>query len=406
MSDIRINLATRNGDTRTLDCVLVDSEPELHRFERALSAHTLVALDTESNSAHSYASRICLMQFAMTRRCWDGSDGELELWLLDPDRVDVRRLVPLFADPNRRFVMHGAQSELGYLHKEFRIRVANLFDTQIAARLASWTSTSIGSILEDQFQVHQSKRVRMSDWGKRPFTASQLTYACGDVAYLVPLYRKLFGCLSDCGRLAEGLAHMEEVASADYSRVGSRDKTFWDHQTTKQVSLKYMGVYKSLWEWREGVAQAWDRPRSRVVTDKVLLSLAHNQPTTRRSLEQCKCLDRRQVRLLGDDILCCIQQGQDQRVAMRPFKSSTTSISDRRELGLFNALRRWRLGKSNERGVDPDIVLSKHSLKAIAAEAPMSVAALAGYHILPDWKLEQYGQEVVEIVQGFSQVSG
>ena len=112
------------------------------------------------------------------------------------------------------------------------------------------------------------------------------------------------------------------------------------------------------------------------------------------------------MRLLGDDILACIQQGQRQRVAVRPFKPSTTSVTDRRELGLFNALRRWRLGKSNERGVDPDIVLSKHSLKAIAAEAPMSVTALAGYHILPDWKLEQYGQEVVEIVQGFSQVSG
>ena len=406
MSDIRVNLATRNRGTRTVGCVLVDTGSDLQRFERALSAHTLVALDTESNSAHSYAARICLMQFAMTRRNWDGSDGDLELWLIDPDRIDVRRLAPLFADPRRRFVMHGAQSELGYLHKEFRISVANLFDTQIAARLAGWTSTSIGSILDTEFQVRQSKRVRMSDWGKRPFTASQLAYACSDVAFLVPLYRNLFRRLTDRGRLAEGLAHMEEVTSADYSRFGSQVKTFWDHQATKQVPLKDMGVYKSLWEWREDLARASDRPRSMVVTDKALLALARHQPTTRRSLELCKCLDRRQMRQVGEDILTCVQRGQRQRVAARPRIQPAQAATDRQQLGLFNALRRWRLGKSNERGVDPDIVLSKHSLKAIAAEAPVSVAALAAYHILPDWKLEQYGQELVDIVQGFSQVSG
>ncbi len=61
----------------------------------------------------------------------------------------------------------------------------------------------------------------------------------------------------------------------------------------------------------------------------------------------------------------------------------------------FERLRAWRGQRAAERGVDADIVMTNEALMAIARAAPHSLDALASLGVMGDWKLQEYGTDVL-----------
>ena len=404
MALIKLPSVSRNSLNARLRCTLVDSEESMQQVERVLRAHTLIAFDTESNSFHSYKPRVCLLQLAVQSGSLNGQPGTTLIFLLDPDLVNLRRLRPIFEDSTKTFIAHSLHNDLGQLWSEFGLRISTVFDTQIAARLAGYRSTGLAAILSEHFDVDQQKKAQISDWGRRPFTQSQLKYACEDVIYLIPLYRKLLSALRIRNQLPEAMAIMQELARRDYSRFGSPSKTFWDHQATKRVPLELMNVYRSLWEWRESEARRVDCPRVKILGDEALLLLTLKQPLDRTALSLCGALKSGKQRKYGDHLLQAIRDGQRREIPVPPVgkMKPNPSLQARRQASLFSELRKWRWNKSRQRGVDPDIVLSKYALQVIAEAAPASLEALAQHKLLGDWKLQQYGKELVGIVRSFA----
>lgn len=402
LAAIKVDMLMRKDqDSRSL-CVYVDSEEAFGRLERALQSHYQIAIDTESNNCHSYSPRVCLVQFSVMAKGSSSEDGEGIVYLLDPFSIDLSRLSPFFDDPEKLFILHSAANDLGQLYQEFRISIANVFDTQVAARLIGLERTALAGLLEREFGVSQSKSVQTSDWGKRPLNESQIRYASQDVAFLIPLYHRLEYSLREIGRLQEGLAVMEELARRDYSRFGSYSKTFWDHPATKRVPIQLMNVYQSLWEWRENEARSADLPRNNVIGDKPLLLMTREQPDSLAKLRKCSGLSNLQVKRHGTKLLRAIEKGQSLGQPVKPARSAAETDEGNhkeRQRDLMQRLRKWRQEISQHRGVDCDFVLSKYILQVISEDAPASLDDLANSNLLVDWKFQHYGEDVVQIVR-------
>ena len=104
-------------------------------------------------------------------------------------------------------------------------------------------------------------------------------------------------------------------------------------------------------------------------------------------------------------------------LAVRPFSTGTTPASadsapERDGEGnvqvdpaLLEHLRRWRYQKAQTLGVPAFWVLHNSVLEAIARHCPAAIATLAGIRGMGARKVEQFGQELIDIVQRSSPTS-
>ncbi len=67
-------------------------------------------------------------------------------------------------------------------------------------------------------------------------------------------------------------------------------------------------------------------------------------------------------------------------------------------LELFESLRHWRREAASEQGVPPYVIFHDATLRAIARQRPVSIAELADVPGIGARKLEDYGEEVLDVV--------
>ena len=107
-------------------------------------------------------------------------------YLVDPLRLnDLSALGNLFATPDVEVVMHAAENDMLLLQRNFGFTFHRVFDTQLAARILGWKQVGLAAILEAQFGIVSDKRMQRTNWGKRPLTPEQITYAQMDTRYLL-----------------------------------------------------------------------------------------------------------------------------------------------------------------------------------------------------------------------------
>jgi ATP-dependent DNA helicase RecQ len=75
---------------------------------------------------------------------------------------------------------------------------------------------------------------------------------------------------------------------------------------------------------------------------------------------------------------------------------------DTHDQPLFEALRQWRLSKAREQAVPPYVIFNDATLKTVAELRPGSLHTLGSVSGVGARKLEQYGEEVLEVVRTHS----
>ena len=58
-------------------------------------------------------------------------------------------------------------------------------------------------------------------------------------------------------------------------------------------------------------------------------------------------------------------------------------------------MRAWHAQRAAERQVDADIVLTNDALMSISRAAPTTIEALASVGVMGEWKLQEYGPELL-----------
>lgn len=367
--------------------IFIDEPKALLSLANHLAKETRVAVDTESNSLYAYHERVCLIQFSTAKTDY----------LVDPLSLsDLTPLAPVFADRSIEKVFHAAEYDIMCLKRDFAFEIVGLFDTYQAARTLGWQKPGLANILEDQFGSHVNKRFQRANWGKRPLSQDMLGYARLDTHFLLPLRDKLASLLRQESRWEEAVelfALMEKVPSAQH---GNGNGDFWSVSNARRLGARQAAVLAALYAWREGEAEAKDRPPFKVIGDKALLSVAKAMPTSLRELHDVPDLATSHAKRYGRQILDAVSRG---RAAPKPTRPQNHSVS-RAVRERYDVLRTWRKETASRRHVDSDVILPRDLLWEIAKAFPDTPEALKGIMEALPWRYQHYGQSILDVLHG------
>lgn len=266
------------------------------------SASGRYAIDTEFHRERTYYPQLALVQLRFIDE--SGTDRQI---LIDPLALDPRPLAKLFAS-DALAVIHAATQDLEVFEHAIGTIPTKIFDTQIAAGFLGLSTPSLRSLVQTYVGITISKGDRMTDWLRRPLSASQRAYAIGDVAYLFEIADQLTAALTHHGRLTWAEEACEDLRTKDRSRPDPA--SVWISLTEiRQLRGEQQGAGMALAEWREHRARQLDIPPRRVMGDVVLVCIAQQMPDTREKLTEVRGFTNRKQADM-DAILEAVARGR------------------------------------------------------------------------------------------------
>jgi len=383
---------------------LVTTPDALAACLAAVEAAERIALDTESNGFHAYVERVCLVQLATEERDW----------ALDPLAIDVRPLWPLLEGPQREVVLHAAEYDVLCLKREYGVRLGRIFDTHAAAKALGLTRVGLGNLLADQLGIALTEDEQKSDWGKRPLSPRQLSYAYSDVTYLLTLRDRLGQQLGERGLAAEAQAEFERLRAKE-PRPRPFDPEGWQKmKAARTFDGKGRAVLRALFLLRDARAKEIDRPPFKVLSDLFLAEVARRLPKTPEQLAGIPGASSSQIKRLERELLAAVESGLAAPPPPRPqagqgkggppwrrgAQHQDPAVEER-----YQRLRSWRKQRAEARKVEVQVIAPNAVLLAIAKAAPEQLAALASVEGMDAFRLEQYGAELLEAVKARPQRS-
>lgn len=262
------------------------------------------ALDTEFHRERTYWPRLALVQVA-----WQPAGSPLQIALVDPLVVDPGPLAKVLAGPGV-MVAHAASQDLEVLGRACHIQPSRLLDTQVAAGFLGHGSASLASLVDRFLHLRLAKGDRLTDWSRRPLSASQLSYAASDVAHLFLLADVVSEQLSLRGRLEWA----EEECTALLSRPlapGDPAEAWWKLRDNRQFQGVSRAIAQEVAAWREEKARLLDVQPRMVLPDLALLSIAHSPPNSASALRETRGIDVRHLRGGADEeIMAAVARGR------------------------------------------------------------------------------------------------
>lgn len=224
---------------------------------------TACYLDTEADSLHHYQEKLCLIQLAV--------GGTFALI----DSLAITEMRPLINALDQLEVwIHGADYDLTLFKRTYAWAPRQVRDTQIAARLVGCRQFGLASLIEKHFGIVLSKASQKADWSQRPLPEKMLTYAVDDVRWLAPLVDQLRSELVAKNRY-EWFVQSCETLCADVQARQERDREeSWRVSGSGSLKPKGMAFLRTLWFWREGMAQERDVPPFRIMNNQQMLAMA------------------------------------------------------------------------------------------------------------------------------------
>ena len=273
------------------------------------------AVDAERASGFRYSARAYLIQIKR-------KDGGLHL--IDP--IPFGPGYQLFADLNAllntdEVILHASTQDLPCL-RELGINPINLFDTELAGRIAGLPRVGLGPLLESLMGVLLAKEHSAADWSARPLPQEWLTYAALDVELLVELRDRMYSILEESKKLPWALEEFASILKAPPAppRVDPWRRTSGMHKIKRRDQL---AVIKTLWMARDEVAARQDIAPGKLLNDSAIVELAIAVPTNKKEFEKTlrplglRARWMENLQLWLDSIATAVSMPEEQWPAMR-----------------------------------------------------------------------------------------
>lgn len=324
---------------------------ELESLVDRLLAEPRYALDTEFHRERTYFPRLALVQLA-------GAD---DLALVDPQACDLSCLRRLF-ESDTLAVLHAAQQDLDVLTHAVGAVPRRLFDTQLAAGFAGYSTPSLVSLLQSELRVTAAKGDRLTDWLRRPLTPEQCEYAAADVAHLLALHDRLVERLSADGRLEWAADACEDLLRKPVS--GTEPDLAWTRlKDVRVLKPRARGVARSVAAWRERRAMTIDIPVRQVLPDLAVLGIAQKQPRTTSELAQARGVDDRHTRgSTARELLEAVAAGLAMEAPLPPADGEELERSLRPAVALVSA---WVSEVARQERIDTALLATRSDLVAL-----------------------------------------
>lgn len=367
--------------------ILITRQGELRNLVELLGRESIIAVDTESNSLHAYQEQVCLIQFSTPRNDY----------LVDPLALeDLSPLMPVFESESIEKVFHAAEYDVYCLKRDFEFEFRNLFDTMLAARILGREGVGLGTLLEEEFDVHLEKRYQRANWGQRPLPPHLLAYARMDTHYLIKLRNRLRAELLEEKRwplAAEDFQRLTELTPNGKSQEDPYAGC-WRVSGAYDLSPREAAVLVELCRYRDKVARNINRPLFKVIGDATLLAIAERSPRDLDALSQLPGMSRRQVERHGGALLEVVQRGLDSDPVYPPRSPRPSDAF----LGRVESLRRWRKYTAGRMGVKSDVVLPRDLMNAIAEQNPIGLEDLRAVLEEVPWRLNHFGEQILKVL--------
>jgi ribonuclease D len=401
------NRANHHGRQSEISApVLVQTKQEFHKMLTHLANQPLLAVDTESDSLFRYTPRVCLIQIsAPAAEGKSQGDGMVD-YLVDPLSLhSLDALGELMAQPEVEVIMHAAENDILILQRDFGFTLNNLFDTQLAARILGRQGVGLARMLEEEFGVISDKRMQRTDWGRRPLTPQQMTYAQIDTHYLSELRQRQIESLQAVSRWEEAQEAFLMLELVQYEEGDGR--SVWTMKGTKELALNQMGMLEELWLWREKTAERMDRPPFKVLQDHVLVALTNRKPRQLSELANIPGLSKHAADRYGPELLRAVERGHDRSIPRPPEPKPRPEqhLTDQ-EQDLYHVLRQWRSEMAQRRGTDPDLVFTNDLLVQLIELKPQRIEEFTQITGIGPWKAKTYGPMLIELIRQYTPQAG
>ena len=233
---------------------LIDSEKDFNFFIFSLKKEEILSIDTEFDWRTTYFPILSLLQIA----------AKDKIFLIDclqfKNSKKIKKLKNILEDQNRLIVFHSSRSDSTVLYTNLNLKVKNVFDIQIAEKIIHGGDIkNYASIVKKYFNFSLNKSETNSNWLKRPFTKSQITYAANDVRFLIKIFEKQKKILEK----KNAFFTVRNLSNREVS-LGSQELYI-----SRLRKLKFQKkIEKDLFMWRENIAIERNVPPSYIFKDK------------------------------------------------------------------------------------------------------------------------------------------
>ncbi|KAI8373901.1 ribonuclease H-like domain-containing protein [Blakeslea trispora] len=288
--------------------IWVDKEETLLEMLKELEGQEEIAVDLEHHNYRSYQGFTCLMQISTRDQDFVVDTLELrdKLWMLNE----------YFADPNITKVLHGAESDIIWLQRDFGLYIVNLFDTYFPTKLLDFPHHSLAYLLKKYCNFDADKKYQLADWRIRPLPEEMLNYARSDTHFLLYIYDCLRNELlanspSEGSLMRVCLQRSNEVALQKYEKEAydaahGLGPGGWKNMLSKwkyALNSQQLAVFKALHSWRDHVARDEDESVRYVLPNHMLMALVERMPTDSSGVigccNPCPTLVRMNAQALG-----------------------------------------------------------------------------------------------------------
>ncbi|KAJ2221157.1 exosome nuclease subunit, partial [Coemansia sp. RSA 485] len=287
----------------------VDTEEQLTEMMEHLRAANEIAIDLEHHNYRSYQGFTCLVQ--ISTRCRDYVVDALAL------RSSLHVLNQVTSDPKKVKVLHGAESDVVWLQRDFGVYLVGLFDTYHASHVLNMPHHSLAHLLKTYCQYDADKKYQLADWRIRPIPAEMMHYARADTHFLLYVYdcmrnellsrgrelvghdvgtpgAKYFGRLAGIDTVTTAAQPMELVVQRSNATALNRyvKETYdadhglgaggWASLLRKWRSPftpVQLQVFRAVHQWRDACAREEDESSRYVLPNHMLFAIADRMPT-------------------------------------------------------------------------------------------------------------------------------
>ena len=285
----------------TLQYDSINTAEELKQFCSEIAGCKQIGFDTEFVSEDTYRPQLCLIQVA--------ADGRLAI--IDPEYVeDTTPFWNLLAEPGRIVIAHAAREECRFCYRFTGKPIAGLFDTQLAAGFVGMEfPASLGNLVQRLVNKTLPKGETRTNWGRRPLSKDQITYALNDVVDLSEMHDKLAAMVSELER--ESWLE-EETAVFQQKVMDAETRENWRRVSgSSGLNARQLETVRQLWLWRENRAKNIDRLPRRVLRDDLIVELAKRGSTDQNKIKNIRGMERRGFNDHYGDIAAAIQIALD-----------------------------------------------------------------------------------------------
>ena len=350
-----------------------------------LAKGEFLVLDTEFHRESTFWPKLCLIQAAT-------KDYDV---LIDPlsDDLELTPFLELIADDSRVKVFHAARQDMEIFTRLLGKPIAPIFDSQIAAMACGLgDSISYENLVSQLLKARIDKSSQFTDWTRRPLSPKQLHYARGDVTHL----REAYVILKDKLEQLDRMRWIEEETSVltDPATYDSAPENAWKRMKLRNSAKPYLALIAAVSQWREGLAQQLDKPRSRVLKDDAVQEIATQKPKDDNAMDRLRAVPKGFSRSAnGRTLMDVIRNTLDDPNAFVPdYKRRSAPVQP--PSGLPELLKVLLKQVADETGVAPRLIANAADIERIAAEEEPDVDAMRG------WRREVFGEKAIALKSG------